>query len=506
MGIGANSYTVDLTLVPAGASNRIDLEIAGTILGSTDSDSDTADVTGNILIEIGAVIDAGTMEIESVETLEFTGGRVVFDDMSYGLQWFLIGNLDVDSSDIGATFDTPDPPKPVTGGTFNAADHVLILNEGQFSAEGSGLLGGFLPENPYILNLSDEPLEVATEATGSITVSSPTIEGDQAWYDVTLTLPVEINEVVFEEPGTAVVSARGTATLEAQGRFSQSLPNFGAVVPPIATGFEQAAAGSTAFARSAGETELEWTMEALSVSVVASVDESFVDPGDPANLHQFHVNNAEVIMLTEPVDVRAEGSVRVSLDLRTWDTSSGFEPEDDLDVRIQIGYDGINFDEELSWLSLAGAELTALNGGRDGSFTTYTTPADLIPPEAKSIRLVVDVENNSNNEHVIWDNLRVDLVSETSFIRGDSNTDETMNIADAIYILSYLFASGPGISCLDAADANDDGGVDLADGVYILQNLFASGPAISPPSPDCGIDPTEDELGCLEYLPCEPLP
>jgi hypothetical protein len=89
-----------------------------------------------------------------------------------------------------------------------------------------------------------------------------------------------------------------------------------------------------------------------------------------------------------------------------------------------------------------------------------------------------------------------------SFMRGDSNAEGTLDIADAIFTLSYLFAEGPTPSCLDAADANDDGAIDLADGIYILQLLFANGPAIPSPHPGCGIDPPGDALGCVEYEHC----
>ena len=89
------------------------------------------------------------------------------------------------------------------------------------------------------------------------------------------------------------------------------------------------------------------------------------------------------------------------------------------------------------------------------------------------------------------------------FRRGDSNTDNALNIADAVFTLMYLFAQGPTPTCLDAADANDDGTVDISDGIYILQNLFAHGPAIPSPYPDCGIDSTVDALGCVEYANCE---
>jgi hypothetical protein len=99
----------------------------------------------------------------------------------------------------------------------------------------------------------------------------------------------------------------------------------------------------------------------------------------------------------------------------------------------------------------------------------------------------------------------VDLTAnEMTFIRADSNADSTIDMADAIFALSYLFADGPAPPCQDAADTNDDGAVNLADGIYTLQHLFASGPAIPPPYTVCDIDPTPDALECAEYEPCRP--
>jgi hypothetical protein len=93
------------------------------------------------------------------------------------------------------------------------------------------------------------------------------------------------------------------------------------------------------------------------------------------------------------------------------------------------------------------------------------------------------------------------------FIRGDSNADGTVNLADGIYILQRLFASGPAVTCLDAGDANDDEGLNLADAIYIFQNLFANGPSPPAPYPDCGEDPGGDTLDCVLYneIRCPPL-
>jgi hypothetical protein len=60
---------------------------------------------------------------------------------------------------------------------------------------------------------------------------------------------------------------------------------------------------------------------------------------------------------------------------------------------------------------------------------------------------------------------------------------------------------------LDAGDSNDDEGVNIADAVYILQNLFANGPNIpAPGSETCGPDPSNSgkpDLGCVSYTKCK---
>ncbi len=91
------------------------------------------------------------------------------------------------------------------------------------------------------------------------------------------------------------------------------------------------------------------------------------------------------------------------------------------------------------------------------------------------------------------------------FVRGDANADGTVDVGDAVYILQYLFTSGPLPTCMDTADTNDSGIVDIADGANVLYTLFGAG--VIPPPDVCGEDPTEDPLGCDWYEPCMgPMP
>jgi len=95
--------------------------------------------------------------------------------------------------------------------------------------------------------------------------------------------------------------------------------------------------------------------------------------------------------------------------------------------------------------------------------------------------------------------------TERRFRRGDPNADGTIDLADAIFLLSFLFRSGSVPSCEDAADANDDGDLDLSDPLALLAHLFAGTGPLPAPFRKCGVDPTPDTLGCLLFPPCSGL-
>jgi hypothetical protein len=82
------------------------------------------------------------------------------------------------------------------------------------------------------------------------------------------------------------------------------------------------------------------------------------------------------------------------------------------------------------------------------------------------------------------------------FRRGLINGDAHANLADVIFLLGYLFASGAEPSCLKAADNNDDGKLDIADAVRLLGWLFRGAAPPLAPFGACGADPTADNLSC----------
>ena len=61
------------------------------------------------------------------------------------------------------------------------------------------------------------------------------------------------------------------------------------------------------------------------------------------------------------------------------------------------------------------------------------------------------------------------------FVRGDANLDGIIGIADAVYLVSYIFAGGQAPNPWASGDANCDRTVDISDAVYLVAYIFNGG-------------------------------
>jgi hypothetical protein len=75
-----------------------------------------------------------------------------------------------------------------------------------------------------------------------------------------------------------------------------------------------------------------------------------------------------------------------------------------------------------------------------------------------------------------WGNADTLIYINPPLIRGDANGDGSVNLADAVFVVNWLFIGGPAPDPMEAGDANCDGQVNLADAVYIVNWLFIGGP------------------------------
>ncbi len=65
---------------------------------------------------------------------------------------------------------------------------------------------------------------------------------------------------------------------------------------------------------------------------------------------------------------------------------------------------------------------------------------------------------------------------------GDASGDGEIDISDAVYLITYIFKSGPAPDPLCAGDIDNIDAVDIADAVYLINYIFKSGP---PPDEGC---------------------
>jgi hypothetical protein len=98
--------------------------------------------------------------------------------------------------------------------------------------------------------------------------------------------------------------------------------------------------------------------------------------------------------------------------------------------------------------------------------------------------------------------LKLGREDSTLFMRGDTNMDGELDIADGVVSVLWLFGTSFWPACLDAMDANDDGQFNISDTITVLMHLFCGYGPLPEPFRACGPDPTLDDLDCQMYYPC----
>ena len=63
------------------------------------------------------------------------------------------------------------------------------------------------------------------------------------------------------------------------------------------------------------------------------------------------------------------------------------------------------------------------------------------------------------------------------YIPGDPDGDRDVDVSDVIYLINYLFKSGPLPSPLLSGDADCNGDINVSDVIYLINFLFKGGPA-----------------------------
>lgn len=109
--------------------------------------------------------------------------------------------------------------------------------------------------------------------------------------------------------------------------------------------------------------------------------------------------------------------------------------------------------------TFTGGEAGVLSGVPSYKATYYFTirlADSAVPPEADTLSYAL-------------------VVTDPAFICGDCDNSKTINIADAVYIVNYIFSGGPAPQPYEAGDVDCSASVNIADAVYLIFYLFLLG-------------------------------
>ena len=94
--------------------------------------------------------------------------------------------------------------------------------------------------------------------------------------------------------------------------------------------------------------------------------------------------------------------------------------------------------------------------------------------------------------------------AQARFQRGDGNGDGRTNIGDAVHSLRLLFSAGAQkLDCDRALDYNSDLTLDVADALFLLLHLFRHESSPMEPFAECGLDTHPSPLTCVFFPACE---
>ena len=59
---------------------------------------------------------------------------------------------------------------------------------------------------------------------------------------------------------------------------------------------------------------------------------------------------------------------------------------------------------------------------------------------------------------------------------GDVNSDDAVNVSDAVYLINYVFINGsPEPADFNLADVNNDDKVNVSDAIYLINYIYNGG-------------------------------
>lgn len=175
--------------------------------------------------------------------------------------------------------------------------------------------------------------------------------------------------------------------------------------------------------------------------------------------------------------------VTILLDPDRWiSRSSGFESytmhiiSDSLSAGLQTS----PYDDSIVVKGLTPSYSYQILSGALPSGLTLSPPTGVIsgtPCESGDFTFVVRVQHNVYTYIADTAQFTLHIAPVAEQRPGDANIDNRVNIGDPVFLIDYIFKSGPAPCIMNWGDTNADCTIDVGDAVYLINYIFKMGPA-----------------------------
>jgi hypothetical protein len=203
-------------------------------------------------------------------------------------------------------------------------------------------------------------------------------------------------------------------------------------------------------------------------------------PGNPYSFHFFNPVNGEGSILSKSIPDNSFQQEDITLGSVPWPSAvNGLIGQFNSPAEIEIGWD----DDPGRTYHIYRREAYS-----NGSFFRIDDPSGLLSNPGISDSFFVDQNVDSLGEYdylVISEDAFGNLSAHSeiitvgmasSYLSGDANGDNFVDVGDIVYIISYVFREGALPDPYLSGDANCDSTVDHGDAVYLIYYVFKEGP------------------------------
>ncbi|MBU1317945.1 MAG: S8 family serine peptidase, partial [candidate division Zixibacteria bacterium] len=191
------------------------------------------------------------------------------------------------------------------------------------------------------------------------------------------------------------------------------------------------------------------------------------------------VINAEIILESNGMITYQYSTIEGGFDILG--CSVGIEDADGLDgMTVVFNADylhdalAVKYYAPAQWISIAPISGIVLPGGEDTVVVSIST-ADLGEGYYQSEIQVTS--NDPDPSEAIWPvPVNLTVSSAPTYVCGDADGSESVDIDDAVFIVVYIFSGGPAPDPLEAGDPDCSAAIDIDDAVYLIAYIFAGGP------------------------------